>query len=460
MITVLEFNHRKKDWHPDNKKKQLEIFPLYTNGNKDWQLDNKKKLEIPPSLYILHCEVLGNDDFVMITRIGIIIWTFRSSKGTKTKEIKMHYYWNDCNGRLENFVFDHNGSLKEFDFSDLKFEDRFKNWTSERILPASSYITIYYNLDVVFGETLLFEQFLEENIFEEFYLTCYGKNLMETFILLKENKWIRSLGDSCIEKCMWDRNNNHLIFKIPLLSIIFEKFIELSENDPEFIASVLAIIAFIVPNNEISSDSISSHLSSYGKHCHLSKTSYFDTFSSNLLDLLNSFQNRFQNFQKNYPLLQNFIVKLYENLVKPVKEFYYVGNSSTVLAIPLPNFVSYPKKYSFWKELIMPCSNCFTYSNKLEMINEEFYRYLNGVALLNFKWNTYGRKYYFAIWLIYTVFLSSFITVSTLYNEISWNFQKFLLITAIILGFWHLIFEIRQFIYSPLHYFSSIWNYL
>ncbi|CAG8717892.1 11603_t:CDS:1, partial [Scutellospora calospora] len=47
--------------------------------------------------------------------------------------------------------------------------------------------------------------------------------------------------------------------------------------------------------------------------------------------------------------------------------------------------------YDFWSELILSSPNSFTHSNKLEMINEEFYRYLNGEALLTFKWNTYGR---------------------------------------------------------------------
>ncbi|CAG8434906.1 7160_t:CDS:2 [Scutellospora calospora] len=442
MLTVTDFNHRKKNWNPNNKKNRLEILPSFHK-------DQKK--------FIAHCEVLDNDDFIMITRIGVIIWTFKFSKANKTKEIKLHYYWNDCNSRLENFVSDHNGSLKEFDFSDLKFEDRFKNWTSARILPASSYETIYKNLDIKFGNEQLFEQFLKDNIFEEFYLICYGKNLMKTFISVKDDKWIRSLGGSCVDKCMQD--NNHLIFKIPLLSIIFENFVELSENHPAFIASILSTVAFIAPTTKISSESTSSHLSSYGRYCHLSRTSYFDIITSNLFDHFNSFQNNFQKFQTNHPLFRKFIVKLYENLVKPVKEFYYTSYSSTVLAIPLPNFVSYSKVYNSWKEFILPKPNCFTYSNKLEMINEEFYRYLNGEALLKFKWNTYGRKYYLAIWFIYTVFLCSFIIAATFDKTISQLGLSILLNISIFLGIWHLIFEVRQVIFAPLTYMSSAWNW-
>ncbi|CAG8665763.1 7741_t:CDS:1, partial [Scutellospora calospora] len=56
--------------------------------------------------------------------------------------------------------------------------------------------------------------------------------------------------------------------------------------------------------------------------------------------------------------------------------------NSTVLAIPLPNFVSYPKKYNFCKELILPYYNCLTYSNKLEMINyEKHYLMSNGILM-------------------------------------------------------------------------------
>ncbi|RIB11421.1 hypothetical protein C2G38_2250159 [Gigaspora rosea] len=411
ILTLIDFNYRTNEWNSDDKKKQLNILPSFYTDVKN---------------YIVHCEVLENDDFVTITRIGVIIWTYKLSN------IKMHYYWNDWDGRLE-----------DFDYEETKFKDLFKNLISGRILPASSYETIRRNSDIEFGEgkALLFKEFMENNINEEFYLTCYGKDLMKALIKLKDDKRIRLLGKSCMEKCV--EEDNHLISKISLLSIIFENFKELSENHPAFIASTLSLIGFVVPTNVVNPKPTTSHLSSYGKYYHLHKLSFLDILISKLW-------NRLINFQ---------ISNAFFRIVRQVIEFYDVGHSTTILAIPLPNFVSYPKKINFWKELLLPSPNPFTHSNKVEVINEEFYRYLNGEALLKFKWNTYGRKYYLIIWAIYTVFLCSFVIAATFYKNISQTTLSILLYATICLGIWHLIFEMRQFIFAPLNYIASTWNY-
>ncbi|CAG8512630.1 12642_t:CDS:2 [Dentiscutata heterogama] len=167
---------------------------------------------------------------------------------------------------------------------------------------------------------------------------------MKTLIELKDDKWIRCLGQSCLEKCLQD--NNRLISKICFLTIIFENFKELSENHPAFIASALSVIGFVVPSTKVTPNSISSHLSSYGKYHHLSK-SFYDRLISNFRVCWISFQNSFETFQNNHPTIRSLIIK-------PFIDFYYVGHSSTILAIPLPNFVSYPKAYNFWGELLLP----------------------------------------------------------------------------------------------------------
>ncbi|CAG8801834.1 8150_t:CDS:2, partial [Cetraspora pellucida] len=287
-------------------------------------MNKKKHLDILPSFYpsgknfILSCEVLENDDFITITRIGVIIWTYKYS------EIKMHYYWNYWNDRLERF-----------EFEMIKFKSILKDWTPGRILPASNYETIYRNLDIKFGkevgkEIKLFEEFLKDNIRERFYLTCYGKILMKTFIELKEDKWIQSLGESCIKSVFKS------ISKISLLNIIFENFKELSENHPAVIASFLSSIGFVVASKIVIQNSTSSHLSSCGSYYYLSKTSF--------LDML---WNIWVRFQKSFPFFQNLVLK-------PIFNFDYVGNSSTILAIPIPGFVYYSKDYNYWKELNDP----------------------------------------------------------------------------------------------------------
>ncbi|KAF0461569.1 transient receptor potential cation channel subfamily a member 1-like [Gigaspora margarita] len=415
-----EFDGKFLKWSLElnNESVKLTVYKLNT--------PIKKQLDILPSLkdingnnFIIHCEVLENDDFVTITRIGVFIWAYKIS------DIKMHYYWNDCNDRLEDFAFEK-----------TVFKNLFKDRKPGRILPASSYETILKNLDVKFGEKELFEEFLKSNVTDEFYITCYGKDFMKALIVQKDDKWIRNLGYGCAKLYLKDKN--YLISKVSLLSIIFENFKELSENHPAFILSMLALIAFVVPCNVVYPESTSSHLSSYGRYYHLSKTSYLNILFPNLWVHCISFFKKWQ------------------------KYFNQDNHNSTVLAIPLPNFVSYPKEYSFWKELLLPKNHSpFSHSKKFEMVDEEFYRYLNGEALLKFKWDTYGKKYYFAIWAIYTIFLGCFISISAFSNNISWFYQQILLYTVIILGFWHLFVEIRQLlIYSPVNYLSSSWNYL
>ncbi|KAF0524648.1 hypothetical protein F8M41_015100 [Gigaspora margarita] len=93
----------------------------------------KKQLDILPSFYhkqplenyILQCEILEHDDLITITRIGIFILTYRLS------EIKINYYWNDCNEHLDVFILEK-----------TKIKGFTKNLISGRILPKSSYETI------------------------------------------------------------------------------------------------------------------------------------------------------------------------------------------------------------------------------------------------------------------------------------------------------------------------------
>lgn len=89
---------------------------------------------------------------------------------------------------------------------------------------------------------------------------------------------------------------------------------------------------------------------------------------------------------------------------------------------------------------------------------KEFYKNLNGEAIVDFKWKTFGRYYYFLIWFIFTTFQISFIIVHCLYLYKTNNIQSQLYKTTIIIGFVQLYFELRQFIWNPIEYMHSIWN--
>ena len=74
-----------------------------------------------------------------------------------------------------------------------------------------------------------------------------------------------------------------------------------------------------------------------------------------------------------------------------------------------------------------------------------FYNSLNGVAIIDFKWRTFGRYYYFLIWFMFMIFQICFIIRSsplTFNNDL--QYQLYLI--TIFIGFIHLSFELRQFI--------------
>ncbi|PKY55641.1 hypothetical protein RhiirA4_548838 [Rhizophagus irregularis] len=105
-------------------------------------------------------------------------------------------------------------------------------------------------------------------------------------------------------------------------------------------------------------------------------------------------------------------------------------------------------------ELIRPQPSPFTKS-----INRNIYKTWNGEALINFKWNTYGKYYYAMIWILFMTLLGCFTAAATIPQQyINEEVRQQLFIASIILGFIHLIFEIRQFFYNITKWFYNFWN--
>jgi hypothetical protein len=121
---------------------------------------------------------------------------------------------------------------------------------------------------------------------------------------------------------------------------------------------------------------------------------------------------------------------------------------------PYIKFINYPQKYNWFKELIKPQPSPF-----VESINQDIYKTWDGEALIDFKWNNYGKYYYTLIWIVYIVFLGCFTAAATISQQyIDEDTQNQLLIASITLGFIHLSFEIRQFIYDPIRWLRNFWN--
>jgi hypothetical protein len=121
--------------------------------------------------------------------------------------------------------------------------------------------------------------------------------------------------------------------------------------------------------------------------------------------------------------------------------------------VPYIKFVNYPRGYNWFVELFKPQSSPF-----VETISRDIYKTWNGEAIINFKWETYGRNYYIMIWFGFMALLGCFTAAATIPQQyIDVDIQKKLLIASIILGFIHLSFEVRQFIYNPFNWFQNFW---
>ncbi|GBC30372.2 hypothetical protein GLOIN_2v1794049 [Rhizophagus irregularis DAOM 181602=DAOM 197198] len=108
---------------------------------------------------------------------------------------------------------------------------------------------------------------------------------------------------------------------------------------------------------------------------------------------------------------------------------------------------------SFYK-LIIPQSSPY-----VKTINRDIYKTWNGETLIDFKWNTYGKYYYIIIWIGFIFLLGCFTAAATIPQQfINDDIQQQLLIISIVLGFIHLNFEIRQFIYNPIKWIHNFWN--
>uniref|UniRef100_U9SXG5 Ion transport domain-containing protein n=1 Tax=Rhizophagus irregularis (strain DAOM 181602 / DAOM 197198 / MUCL 43194) TaxID=747089 RepID=U9SXG5_RHIID len=134
--------------------------------------------------------------------------------------------------------------------------------------------------------------------------------------------------------------------------------------------------------------------------------------------------------------------------------FKHTTTPTITFMIPYINFVNYSKDYNWFLELIRPQPSPFT-----KTINRNIYKTWNGEALINFKWNAYGKYYYAMIWILFMALLGCFTAAATIPQQyINEEVRQQLFIASIILGFIHLIFEIRQFFYNITKWFYNFWN--
>ncbi|KAF0556441.1 transient receptor potential cation channel subfamily a member 1-like [Gigaspora margarita] len=458
VVNVFKKNFESNEWEfIDYIELPSSYFDYYDTENRKWAFSNP----ICSGYKLLH-----NEDLAMITTYGLFIWSIWN----KFQKIRLRYYiyWNN--------------SLPEYTLTKI-LENLQKN--ESNLLPAPDFDFIAKNCEMfrlrtkereLFKERTYFKELLEDYIENEDLLTkLYGQELLNFYLKTKKYEIVEKLYN----KFFYKTENHNFLEKIRSLEIFTLSFIELTQY-PQILREFLSYTSFIHPtfifeNTEFNKFFSEPHLQNHIKYLQpffISNISeaFFRFF--NILTLIPRLfillvvcivlfifclpyyfliSNKFSSpFELTGYIIEKIILEKIPKFIKKstYKEFKYI-----VLIFPLPKFSSYESKYNYWKELIFPIPSIFSKHQFPEL-----YKSWHGEALINFKWNAYGKYYFFAIFIFYFIFMLCFLVVATI-NELSNNTQNLLLIITIILGSLHLTFEIRQCINSPLSWITDIWNY-
>ncbi|KAF0526861.1 wd-40 repeat protein [Gigaspora margarita] len=287
--------------------------------------------------------------------------------------------------------------LKNGDILNLTSFNENLNYDSE-ILPPPTFIT---DTEIVNNEKHVVSSNGSLNI-NKLTLKLYGKDLLHELFQNESNVKIMELLDKCYEYSLSNFQNSNFSDFILFISQIALSLVELGKYNK----NLRTIETFLSKTNMLVSNNYNNAISETSQPFHLQH-------SGTYINLHNLFNTSFFNYlffwifeKKNF--LKRYFSQIYNILAFPYliySSYFNIYPRKTIrLTIPLLGFATYPENYSY-KELF----------------------YLN---------------------------------VSTIpKDEISWNNQVIFLVLTVIFGFIHLIFEVRQFIYKPIPYIVSPWNW-
>ncbi|CAG8710043.1 8486_t:CDS:2 [Dentiscutata erythropus] len=255
--------HYKKQGNRPGYQVEIEA-QIYDQNNNSWRpVEGESKRSINPNfqppehtkkLKIMKCKCLANDDLLMLTNFGILVWTVHPQKG-----VRLHCYW----GRAR-----------------IRNEKRFNLYLGN---PVENPFKL-----------------LDDYISDKFFIINYGSTLMETFLFLKEDELVEKFCKQCYD-ITFSSEGLRSTSDIQLLSIIIEFFPQLLRRHPIYLARFLSQTAFVMPladpdmilDSEIVSLLPTQHLYHFGTYNQPStKTSLIDTFVSNITFYWNKLMHR------------------------------------------------------------------------------------------------------------------------------------------------------------------------
>ncbi|KAF0449992.1 transient receptor potential cation channel subfamily a member 1-like [Gigaspora margarita] len=422
--------------------------------NELWEMNLKVKIESDKEidvysfrLYggIFENKVLENGDILLVFTSCILIYTINS---VKNSDVKLIYGWS-CNDRSEISKAEtprHSIIIFLTSFLNLNFYK-----FGLEILPPPT-TEFYFQLSKAGYSTREFNYFEELTLLKLYVNDMFHELLLTYNPREKIDSLLNDYYDYSLEMNESGDIYNFLLVmsQIAFMLVKLEKFNRNQRYTEKFLSTTNLLIGYDnwrdLREYYIKNDgSFLFDFQHCGTYINLFKTSFFNYL--------------FFWISEKCSLLKKFYPQIYNILAFPYlfySSYFTISPRETiVLMFPLLNYATYSENYSY-SELFYTQDNPFT----LFLDEPDYFKLWNIKALINFKWNTYGRLYYFIIWAIYSDFMSCFLIASTIpEHEISWIKQSILLVATIFLGFIHFIFEVRQLIHKPKAYIKSPWNW-
>ncbi|GES75113.1 hypothetical protein GLOIN_2v1874127 [Rhizophagus clarus] len=295
---------------------------------------------------------------------------------------------------------------------------------------------------------------------DEEFLLKYGVEILKIVIEERKLELIDGIYKKCIKYFREDPDNNRMF-----LSIIVFIMPLLNEYYPEFISRYSLETTMIIDFHFYSIEHQNNNL-------HLCSLQYPKLINFSKIALSKS-KLKYGCIINTKYFWNNYFIIFFILIIIVILPFFYIPPiillviyiykhfktttitiPTIVFMIPYIKFVNYPKNYNWYLELIKPQPSLF-----VKMMSRDIYKTWDGEALINFKWNAYGKYYYAMIWIGFMILLGCFTTSATIPKQyISEDVQRQLLIASIILGFIHLSYEVRQMIYDFNKWIQDFWN--
>jgi hypothetical protein len=447
-FTSKELNSIK--WYVNHRKKRTSVKVSELTTNDEWKDLDEFKYFPPGEVFVYACECIENGDLIMITKQGLRIFTIIRP----ANKIRMRYFWicdawkeawkcskkgitnddknDDKNDDEKND--EKNDNINLFNFEDAKAELR--RYDQLPPLDITKIIELYETFYITEDNSRIwpYKELLRHYLNDTSTLAKYGKRILYKAIDAKKGNIVELICDLCIDFLEKDSDNFYL------LKIIVKSLPMLQQNYPEIVAEFMAKSSMILDHQ-----------------CFIAINSEQTPFHGYARDVMiyekNTYWDHYHKFQSVYYKLFYFVKNIIDTISGDDEEENF-GTPVVVFLIPLYKFSSFSPKFNLVKDIYHPKSNPFT-----DTYYPAFYNEWSAEALLNFKWHTYGKFYYYAIWGWFLVYLLIFSVGTTTSDEtLSEEMRGTLLFGTIVIGSVFFINEIRDFIWRPRRYLRNFWN--